>query len=372
MRQQQGGGGGGDNSLDFLWTMVFVIAILLAIWYFGKSHILHAVITIRYYELLVLNAAAHLFHLTDLSKNTQAWLQYFHSGQVGYTVEVASRISEFTGSALRFVVCPVLVLLAVRAYMGNVASKFNTAYQMTTLRAAELKDWPHVEVVAKLNLTEVQLDEMPWAMAMTPMQFAKKHELVEEYTKENEPAVRLLRGKAYQAFVKQLGPLWTTIDQQPLYIQALFAVFAAKAYRDSKVANALLRAIAASSGGKQLRFPGARALLRKHYNKELIGRVLGAHAYTSTVMAGMLNLARTDGVVACAEFLWLKKVDRRLWYTLNDVGRQTATPEVAGIFAHFQTESRLRAALRAPYVDTAVDALEVALDDIKYDPEINQ
>ena len=86
-------------------------------------------------------------------------------------------------------------------------------------------------------------------------------------------------------------------------------------------------------------------------------------------MASMLELARTDGVLASAEFLWLKPLDRNLWYMLNCVGRQTPFPEISGPFAHWIVEKRLRRPLKVPMVAEAVDALDVALSDIIYNPE---
>lgn len=83
----------------------------------------------------------------------------------------------------------------------------------------------------------------------------------------------------------------------------------------------------------------------------------------------MLEAARTDGVLATAEFIWLKAVDRRLWYMLNSVGRKTAFPEVAGPFAHWKIEKRLRRPLKVPMVDTAVDAMEEAISEIIYKPD---
>ena len=56
------------------------------------------------------------------------------------------------------------------------------------------------------------------------------------------------------------------------------------------------------------------------------------------LIASLLEMARIDGVLASAEFLWLKPVDRRMWYMLNCVGRQTAVAEIAGLFAHWQAE----------------------------------
>lgn len=375
MRQQQGGS---DNSLDFLWLMVFIIGIILGIWYFGKNQILFGVIKVKYFELIAIGfcyklvaGLASFLHIHLSNDGILTWLAYMRSPELQYNVPVALHLSLFVGQILRYVFIPILLFLMVKVYFANAKARFNTVYQMSTLREKECDDYPHLNAIVKSDLVEVDLDELPWAMSMTPMRFCKHYNLLEEYEKDREPAVRLLRDRAHQIFVTQLGPLWTTIDKQPMYIQALFAVFAARANEDSEGGRVLLRQMAASSKGA-IDFSGARTLLRKHYNTKLVARCLGMHAYTRTVMAGMLNLARTDGVLACSEFLWLKRVDRLLWYTLNNMGRQTAYPEIAGVFAHYLVESKLKAALRAPYVSMAVDGMELALSEVKYDPEIKQ
>jgi intracellular multiplication protein IcmP len=65
----------------------------------------------------------------------------------------------------------------------------------------------------------------------------------------------------------------------------------------------------------------------------------------------------------------LKPYDRRLWYTLNTVGRQTPFPEVAGIFAHWVAERDMGRKLMVPMVEEATTALEVALTEIIYKPD---
>jgi len=54
---------------------------------------------------------------------------------------------------------------------------------------------------------------------------------------------------------------------------------------------------------------------------------------------------------------------------LNSVGRKTAFPEVAGPFAHWQVEKRLRRPLKVPVVDSAVNAMEDAIAQIVYKPD---
>jgi intracellular multiplication protein IcmP len=104
----------------------------------------------------------------------------------------------------------------------------------------------------------------------------------------------------------------------------------------------------------------------------MVKKITDGHAYILTVMASMLTLARLDGVQASADFLWLKPIDRRLWYILNTVGRQTPFVEVAGIFAHWVAEKELERKLLIPMVEEATNALELALQDIIYKPDEQQ
>jgi intracellular multiplication protein IcmP len=151
-----------------------------------------------------------------------------------------------------------------------------------------------------------------------------------------------------------------------MHIQALLAIFIARGCRDRESAEPVLRGISASANAGTLDFAGAQALWRKHINNKMVQRVIQKHAYVYTVMASLLELAREDGVLATAEFLWLKPIDRKLWYMLNSVGRQTAVPEIAGAFAHWLAEKKLEQALKVPMVDEGVKALELALQEIIY------
>ena len=90
------------------------------------------------------------------------------------------------------------------------------------------------------------------------------------------------------------------------------------------------------------------------------------HAYVSTLLASLLEAAREGGVLATAEFIWLKPLNRKLWYLLNSVGRQTAVIEAAGPFSHWLAEKRVKRALKVPMIKTAVDALEESIADSLY------
>ena len=80
-------------------------------------------------------------------------------------------------------------------------------------------------------------------------------------------------------------------------------------------------------------------------------------------------LTRTRLHAPSAEFLWLKPIDRRLWYMLNCIGRQTPYPEVGGPFAHWRAEQVMGRPSLTPMIDEAIKALEGAIREVKLTPK---
>jgi intracellular multiplication protein IcmP len=305
------------------------------------------------------------------TENLMKWFFYVQSKPGAVNFKTLSDVSFAVGKYFSYPVAVILVLFAILAYRSNLTSKFKTAFDMKRLKKLEETDWPQIAPVAKLNLIKQDLTEGPWAMAMTPMQFCKHHNLlkVEKDEEQGRTLVTLLTGSTHRIFALQLGPVWLGVEKLPIHAQALFAIFAARANRDREGSDKLLSQISASSLHGKLDFTGTPELLTKHANTKLVKQVVKKHAYALTVMASMLELGRTDGVLASAEFLWLKPVDRKLWYMLNSIGRQTAVPEIAGTFAHWNIEKKIGRPLKVPMVDEAVKGLDAALKEIIYEPE---
>jgi len=266
---------------------------------------------------------------------------------------------------------PIWIAFAVYVQTTGVVSSFDEKYKMEDFRRKESVNWPPVNTVLGTKLLNQPIDEGDFAMCMQPMQFAQKHGLLDVSVANGRPVATVNRARAHQVFVTQMGPRWEgNLQHFPPYIVALFAIFAAKANHDTKGASALLRQIAESSYkiNKNLNFSGSYGLLGKHIQSMKVARAVGAHAYLLPAMASMLEAARDDGVIATPEFLWLKPVDRRLWYMLNSVGRQVAFTEVGGPFGHWKVEKRLRRPLKTPMVEEAITALEIGVSEIIYKP----
>ncbi len=375
MPQPQQPSQGQESSLDFLWTIVLIVGVVLVTWYFGKSYIITGIFYVKSWEIIAVKAILgfldriisflHLpsIDLTSLNKS----IDIIKGGASGANFKTVTDISVSVGKFIRYPIILILIFLAVRLYFGSISSQFRTVFSMDRLKNTEKVNWPRIAPVVNLNLVKEDINKGQWAMSINPMPFCKKQDLLDEYTKDGKPAVSLRRGIAHRLFALQLGPLWRgNLEVLPEYMQALLAVFAARVDGNVDGADALLDQIGVSSGTD---FSGAKMLLKKHINNKLVIKTVSKHAYVMTMMAAMLELSRGAGVLASADFLWLKQVDRKLWYVLNSVGRQTPVSEAAGVYAHWLVEKKLEYPIKTPMVEAAVNGLEEALAEIIYSKE---
>lgn len=369
-----------DNSAGIIWGVAALFAAIGIIWYAFKNQLVVFFLTIKLYEV---NFLSYLTYKLDFYSG------YFEPLRNAIYAALANpaattfpnliAIGAGVGDVLRIPFIIILLALAVTVYFSNTTRVFRHIYKMRELAKLEKDNWPQITPVVDLDLIKTDIDTGPWAMAMTPMQFCKRYRLLEEVRPQRRDGmtrkdwdkieVVLKRGEANKVFALQLGPLWKSHEHLPAHVKALFAVFAARINADSKEAAKLLSQFSASSATKKIDMTGVDAALKKHANTKLVQKVTQSHAYVLTVMAAMLEGARDDGVQASADFLWLKPLDRRLWYTLNTVGRQTPFSEVAGIFAHWIAERDAGRKLLVPMVDEATKALEVALKEVVYRPD---
>ena len=215
----------------------------------------------------------------------------------------------------------------------------------------------------------------PWAMALTPMEIARKYKLLrkDDVLLDNpipgqEMTAGIRRGDAKRVFTMQLGPYWDGFEHLSPQAYALAAVFMARMNRDRDAANNILKVLDQTFVTGKPDFSIAKPTMKKYQNSELVQEVVSKHAYVLTVMGSLLVAARNDGVVPSSEFLWLKPIDRRLWYMLNCMGRQTPYAEVGGPFAHWRAEKEMGRRCLVPMIDEAIRALEIAIKEIKLTP----
>lgn len=290
------------------------------------------------------------------------------------SIEQSYIAGDEVSSYWRWVTLPFIGIWAYLIASKNPINKLKNKHSMKTLIESESRVWPHVQPVLKLNLIDEPVDKGIWASAQNPIEFAKENKLLLEGTE-------LDKERATKVFTSQLNKVWSGAKNLDPLSKAFFAIFAAHGNWDAKDpvyksgrndARMGINKLAASFylNPKKLDTSWADELLEKHAAHPAVIEITTRHAYTHTVMMSLLEYGRKNGVLPSSEFFWLRSVDRQLWYTLNNVGRNVAWTEVAGIYGHWLAEKINEGPLLRPYVQKTVEAMADALKNIKLKPGV--
>lgn len=353
--------GQNDNSNDGLLYGVFIIAALAGIWYFFGPQLSYVyVLTKRAeYYLLKVTLIPHIFpgawdlHVKPFEAILSGDYRKLSLGELG-------ALGKGVGYFSRWYYAVALGYMGYKVLLKNPLQKFRRIHTMQTLAQSEQRLWPAISPVVKLDLIKQDIDKGPWAMSRKPLEFSRYYKLLDEGNKLN-------RDRAEKLFAMQLGKLWEGSAKLPPYARALFACFAAQACGEIEEAKTGLEKLAISMASGKDDYGWVPGLLTKFEKNDRVQQVLKSHAYVYTVMASMLKAAREFGVMQSAQFIWLRPKNRQLWYILNGVGRRVAFAEIAGIYAHWIAEEVAEHPIERPYVVKAVDGLERALLEVKFD-----
>ena len=285
-------------------------------------------------------------------------------------------LGAFTTHFYRWPLAIILGLVGCYALFNSPRSKFQTKHTLESFIGVQAKMWPIISPIVKFNPSKTGRilgaevpDKLPlFAEALSP----------EEWISFNRiPVVNGIpdRDAARRAFTQQLGPRWNGFDAAPLHARALIAAFAVKGAQHREASDELLGKLALAWSPEQGFKPDQKLVdeinkvLRDPESGGKISPIADQHAFRTTAMLGMLRWARTmGGVLAPAQFLWLRGEDRAMWYPLNNLGRRSFHSEGAGAMAHFMAEQAAQKPLPIPRVDTAI----VTLNTYLHDPDNNK
>lgn len=368
---QQGQQSSGDHSLAPAWIMGLIVFVCYFTWHSAHQYIVSFVFAFNIVQAKLINLVVHDPSLA----NDILLMQTLDPAGIDWPQLMV--FTQHVGDYSRYPIMLMMLIFAIILYRSDVTLKFRRRHTMTTLREQEQENWPSIMPIIKEDLTATDVNSGPWAMALTPMEFARKYQLLKKSdvlldtnaTPGQEMTAGLRRGDAKRIFTLQLGPSWDGFERCPIHVKALAAVFMSRINRDKASATTILKNLDKSYVMGKLNPGDVDAIINKYINTELVTEIISRHAYLLTVLASLLEASRMDGVVPTAEFLWLKPTDRRLWYMCNSVGRQTPFAEVGGPFAHWKAEKAMGRSSRAPMVDEAIKALEIAIKEVKISPK---
>lgn len=352
----QGGQQRDTGELEILWIAVGLILLATAIFFLFRVQILSFFLWIKYIELKTIS-----YFIVDANfQGLIAWTNQTNPTRVSfYTLGL---LSNEIGSTIKYPCLVVSIIFIAVIWYKHPESGFRDEETMQTLSDKLRETFPAINIVHGLELTKTPIGEGPWAMGMTPIEFAKHYRLI--HRDDNEKIV-FDAFKARMIFTEQLGDLWPGVENLLPHQKAIFAILATFINYKRDEAEAKMEEIARAITPRALKTGkisfNTQGLLAKYGKTPAVEDITKRHAYTGTVFSEMLTQARTSGIVLNSLYLWLKPVDRKLWYILNNVGRKAVFSEAAGIHAHWLAEKRLGFPIEQPMIDEAVSALDEAI-----------
>lgn len=378
---------------DPTWSLLLMVGLFGAgawlIWYFFKIQIMEG---LRYFRL------AELAIFASFDEQSRACLVWLKDAPVGEGIVPSNDVfqkavacygaSELkklsTTEALRYYSITPLSLghmmtlatqymrwigvascAAIAIYAGFITprNKFKTRHTIETFIKAQAAMWPVISPIVHFSPSkesaripgDVVPDKLPiFAEALSPEEWLAWHRI---------PVVNGVPDKerTRRAFLLQLGPRWQGPETMPIHMQCLYAAFALQGVQKREACDVLLGKIALAWSKEHGFKPGAELVddVRKIIRDPAVGgkanEIAQRYAYRTTVLLGLLRWARfMGGVLAPAQFLWLRAEDRNLWYPLNNLGRRSFHSEGAGAIAHYMAEEAAQKPLPIPRIDTAL------------------
>ena len=375
-----------EDQRIFLWFAFLIIAFcIVPLLYTAHPDVVNG-------PLLTL-AKAQLKAFTPFFEEAEkAYARIAAADPASLSWDTMQKVLRYTGSWIRWPFALLLILFGVAAiFMGRVGGLVRR-FNMESLLKNNAESFPCLRPVVgrgKYLLSPESYDAGPWKVARTPVQFALENGLLlddagraikpEQALLKNgmasmsRPAwgnVRLDEQKTLAVLKKQLGKRFKGHKSLSPCRRALAAALLAYAEGDKKACLAILDAISTSyledKGQPSCPLLTSRGFVNKlnwkKHKKRLSESCLTRHsAYELPWFMALLNRARQKGVLAASQFLWLRPLDRPLWYALNQCGGRVAWAEGFAAWAHYQAEEKAGKALSEPHVTLAVASLREAL-----------
>ncbi len=362
-----------ENGIGWAIMLVIFAVLIWIFWIFFDTEIRDIVRWIRYSEMWVVSwfvdndyTIVHMGKEYSFKDGLEAAAQY-NKENLKY-----EHLSYFTSLAMQPLRIPIMLLLGAGAlwcmFLGP-RTHNRKRMGLEDLIAIQAKVFPVISPFVKFN-PSTQPPRPPGAPVPADLPLFAEALGPEEWLAYNNiqvPDGEIDEDSAASAFMKQLGKPWRGVKGLDNYKQILLAAFCLKASRKRVDADDLLGRLAKCwefKGG--LNLSKDRKLLKDAQkvlkNKKISGATLAQanhHAYETTAMLRALQYAREEGgVLAPAQFVWLRAHDRVLWYPLNNMGRQSFHMEALGAMSHFKAEKLTNRPIPVPKVEGAVQTIK--------------
>ena len=376
-----------DSSLGWIIIGFTVLALLYGIWFVFKVQISNAIRWVRYAEMWVIEKvlAFWKFLNRELVGREPGDMIINHQGErlsfeehyplipripaESIDGDILAVTSVLAMEPLRMIFTVLLVIMAIWAIFKGPKTHYRRVLDLDGLIKVQSRIFPVIHPFVNFDPSDLPVRppgspvpaELPmFSEALGPEEWIAYNAIPMPDGKVDERA-------AWKAYAKQLGPPWKGATKLQPYRQVLLASFCLKAARKRDEADDILARVAQCwTDEKGLVLSHDPTLMQECKkilkNREIAEQTLDVcrqHAWENTALLRALEHARErGGVLAPAQFVWLRAFDRRLWYPLNNLGRQSFHMEALGAMAHFRLEKLIRRPMPKPNLDDAVNSIK--------------
>lgn len=382
-------GQGGDTTLFLFVAGFIVIFVVVPLLYAAKADVING--------FLLAVAKMEIRPFLGVSEEAQkAWQHISAQVPSALSWNEMERILNYAGKWARWPLGILLAVMAVAAYFMGRTERLIRRFNMESLLKNNAETFSCLRPIVgrgKFLLSPESYDQGLWRIARSPLQFAIENGLLLEEDsgkaygaddvltnglgdagKRAFGHARFDEAGAKKVFQEQLGLEFSGVENlsSPLR-KALAAAFLAYADGAKQEAVDLLDEMSSAYREKDGQ-ADCPVLLNEGFQKT-VGALLERHAailksqllarhstYEVTWLMALLYQARKKGVLATAQFLFLRPLDRPLWYALNEAGGRVGWPEAFAPWAHYQAEEAAGKSMDTPQTDRAVASLKAALD----------
>lgn len=359
---------------DFImaFLVVFIVGGLAwIIWYFFANELTNFLRWVRIAEVWlagVIYGGDRGVTIPDVGRFTfDQWLEAFKRANVEQMKDLIGVSTFLTQNALRNVFIGLMAVMAVIVFLRGPGTFYRRRMGLEGLMKEQAKSFPTIAPFLKFDPRKLPF-RAPGQPVPAQLPMFSEALTPEEWLAYNEVSMsggKIDVGRAYQALTKQLGKRWQGARKLPIHMQGIFAACALKHVRKRGASDDLLNAMARSWSPEKGFAPDAKLVsaIRKVIKDPKVGGALekfaNQHAYETTAMLRCLQRSREEGgVLAPAQFVWLRGHDRTLWYPLNNLGRKSYHAEAAGAMVHYTNELIAGQRIPTPRFDEVISGFE--------------
>ncbi len=298
-----------------------------------------------------------------------------HSSLLEYSMngDFVSKVNAFISTLISPFLVPVFFYYTYKIIMFKDA-KYKKKFSIDTLIEDQADLWPQIKPMVNVHPELIKdLDKGVWAMGQVPLYFAEKNKLIiKEENQSGDIRIKLNEERTTALFIKQFGRPYKSISDLDDNEKIVFAIFTSKANRNDKLSQKIIDEAGRSFSSeykyskKQLKTFRKNTMklvdeaINKYQNSEVVKDAISQHFHVLTVLGRLLEMSRDDGVLATANFVWLKPENRRLWFFLNNMGRRSSWSEISGPWYHYNYEKAIKRKIPSPMIRGSVEALDLA------------